>query len=125
MFGFGLDDRRRAIRIEVKLDAMIRHTGIEDAVLRAIQEKDATIMSTIDDLVTQVAAEKDEIASTKTFIAGLEQKVSDALSGITLPPAQQAKVDQLFSDLKQNNDDLAAAITTTDSSSSPPATPAA
>lgn len=82
------------------------------AILKSIQQTERTEMSTLDDLLTEVTKQQGEVASVQTFIQGLQQQLSDALSGISLPPAQQQKVDTIFADLQANDAALAAAITT-------------
>lgn len=98
--------------INAKLDAIIRHNGVEDAMLSAIRRIEERTMASIDDLVTEVAQEKTDIASMQTFIAGIEKQLADALAGATLSPANQAKVDQLFTDLKANDAAIVSAIQT-------------
>lgn len=69
-----------------------------------------TIMATLDEVLADVTDEKTAIASIATLIAGLKQQIADALSGVTLPPAVQAKVDAVFAAAEQNKADIAAAL---------------
>jgi hypothetical protein len=77
-------------------------------ILKLVKE----LRMTVDDLVAAVAAEDTVIDSAIAFINGLEQQLADALSGATLPPAVQTKVDALFADINAKKDALATAITT-------------
>lgn len=64
----------------------------------------------VQNLVDSVAAQKGEIASMKVFIAGLEQAIKDALSGVTLPPDVQTAVDGVFADVTSNTQAIKDAI---------------
>lgn len=93
-----------------KLDLLLQRQQVDSRELAAIKQMEIKEMASIDDLVGEVAKEKDEIASVKTFVAGIESKLADALAGASLSPANQAKVDQLFVDLQANSSELAGAI---------------
>jgi hypothetical protein len=87
--------------------------------LGAIKSETATIktnteklMSSLDDDIALVQSQTTQIASIKTLITTLQQQIADALSGVTLPPAVQAKVDAVFAGLTQNSADLATALAT-------------
>ena|SRR5882724_9826781 len=103
---------RKLDLINKKLDLLMQRQQIETKDLNSLREMEKRIMATVDDLVTEVAKEKDEIASVKTFIQGLQQQIADALAGVSLPPATQAKVDAVFAQMQANSTDLADAITT-------------
>lgn len=60
------------------------------------------IMATLDEVLASVADESTKIDSLSTFIAGLKQQIADALAGVTLPPAVQAKVDAVFEGVEAN-----------------------
>jgi altronate dehydratase len=68
------------------------------------------IMPTLDDILADVTQEKTDIASVSTLIKGLKQQIADALSGVTLSPDVQAKVDAIFTGAESNKADIAAAI---------------
>jgi altronate dehydratase len=79
------------------------------------------IMATLDDLLSDVTAESTLIGSVSALITSLQQQVSDALSGTTLPPAVQSKVDAVFNQAEANKAALTAALTAgTPASSTPP-----
>lgn len=103
---------RRLDVINYKLDLLLRAQQIESHQLADIKRMENRIMATVDDVVAEVAKEKDEIASVKVFIKGLQQQIADALSGANLPPAVQAKIDQAFADMQANSSELADAIVT-------------
>lgn len=67
-------------------------------------------MPTLDDILADVTAESTTIDSLSAFIAGLKQQLADALSGTTLPPAVQAKVDAVFAQAESNKQKLADAL---------------
>jgi len=61
---------RKLDLINKKLDLLMQRQQIETKDLNSLREMEKRIMATVDDLVTEVAKEKDEIASVKTFIQG-------------------------------------------------------
>ena len=85
--------------------------------LVANQEK---IMATLDQILDEVATENTTIASVQTLITGLQTQVAAVLAG-ALTPAQQAKVDQIFSNLQTNDAALATALAS--NVTTPPTTP--
>jgi len=89
--------------------------------LGSILKGNKQIMATLDELITKVDEQTGQVASMKTFIAGLEQAIKDALSGVTLPPAVQAKVDKVFGDVGKNTQEIVDAID--NNPDTPPVTP--
>ena len=67
-------------------------------------------MATLDQILDDVTSEKTVIDSISVLIAGLKQQLADALSGATLPPAVQEKVDAVFAAAEANKAALAAAV---------------
>lgn len=64
--------------------------------LNLILKNQETMMATLDETLAAVTAEDTKVDSIIALVAGLKQQLADALSGTTLPPATQAKVDQIF-----------------------------
>lgn len=58
------------------------------------------MMATLDETLDATTEEDTKVDSIIAFLTGIEQQLADALSGANLPPAVQAKVDQLFSQAK-------------------------
>jgi altronate dehydratase len=77
-----------------------------------LAEMEKRIMATLDQVLQDVTDESTVIDSISTLVTGLKQQVADALSGATLPPAVQAKVDAVFAQAETNKAKLAAAVTT-------------
>ena len=69
-----------------------------------------SIMASLDEVITAVAAEGTKIDSLTTLTAGLKQQLMDALAGVTLPPAVQAKVDAVFANVTANAQKVSDAI---------------
>lgn len=67
-------------------------------------------MASLDDVAADVQAESTIADSLVVLVQGLEKQVADALSGTTLPPAVQAKVDAVFSGIEANKAKFAAAL---------------
>lgn len=67
-------------------------------------------MATLDQVLQDVTDESTAIDGISTLIAGLKQQLSDALSGTTLPPATQAKVDSIFAQAESNKSKIATAL---------------
>ena len=61
------------------------------------------LMATLDEGLEIVASQKTKLASWDAFWDNVRQQLADALSGVTLPPAAQAKVDALIDGLKENS----------------------
>ena len=60
-------------------------------------------MASLDDVLAVVAKESTDIGSIKAFIAGLKQQLADALAGVTISPATQAKIDAVFANATAND----------------------
>ena len=65
---------------------------------------------TLDEVLAVVTDEDSQIDSLVTLVNGIEQQLKDALSGTTLPPAVQAKVDAVFDAVETNKNKVVAAI---------------
>jgi len=70
------------------------------------------IVATLDQVLTDVTDESTRLDSISTLIAGLKQQVADALSGATLSPAVQAKIDQVFQAAETNKGKIDTALNT-------------
>jgi hypothetical protein len=51
---------------------------------------------TPDETLAAVTAADSKVDSIIAFAAGLKQQLKDALAGVTLPPAVQAKINSIF-----------------------------
>jgi uncharacterized protein YoxC len=89
--------------------------------LSEISQEETLIMSTIQELIDDVAAEKTAIDSLVTFVHGLE----DQIKAIGLPPATQAQIDQVFAAVEKNKAEIVAAMAVPPASPPPPTPPAA
>lgn len=78
--------------------------------LRLLRTLTEIFMATIDQLVQDVNDEDTLADSVGVFIAGLKQQLADALSGTTLPPDVQAKIDAAFATAEASKAKLSAAI---------------
>lgn len=87
--------------------------------LRAQGDK---IMATLDQVAADVKEESTLIDGVSTMVDGLRQQVADALSGASLPPSVQAKVDQIFADAEANKGKLTAALAANTSAAGQPGT---
>lgn len=94
---------RRLRRIEQKVDWVLHKLDL-------ILELELIIMPTLDEILVDVTAEEGKIDSLSVLITGLRQQVMDALSGATLSPAVQAKVDAVFSQAEKNKGKIDAAL---------------
>ena len=76
----------------------------------ALFDQRKEIMATLDE--TLAAVEKDTALSDGivTLVAGLKKQLQEVLTGVTLPPAVQAKVDAVFQGVTANNDKVEAAL---------------
>lgn len=85
----------------------------------ALNQKLETIMATLDEILVEVTEQRTAIGSVLTLLAGLQQQLADALSGVTLPAGVQEKVDAVFAGMNENTAALEAALAV------PPAEPIA
>lgn len=69
-------------------------------------------MATLEQVLSDVTEEGSRLDSLSTLITGLKQQLDDALSGTTLPPATQAKVDAIFAQAEANKGKIDAALNT-------------
>src|SRR5262249_3823811 len=88
-------------------------------VLRQVNTRLETIMATLDQIAQDVADESTLEDSLITLLQGVQQQLKDILSGATLPPDVQARVDDVFAKLEANKTKLTAAVT----QNTPAATP--
>jgi hypothetical protein len=65
---------------------------------------------TLDQVLQSVQDESTQEDSLIALVAGIEQQLKDVLSGATLPPSVQAKVDAIFQAVETNKAKVAAAV---------------
>lgn len=68
------------------------------------------IMASIDQLAQEIADETTLIDGVSTLVSGLQQQLSDALSGAQIPPQVQAKIDAVFVAAEANKAKLTRAL---------------
>ncbi len=78
--------------------------------LREIHSQNGKIMASLQDIIDDVSAETTAIGSLTDLVAGLKQQLADALSGVNLPPAVQAKVDAIFAGVDANKQKILDAL---------------
>jgi len=78
--------------------------------LTQIENKVNKMSATIDDILKAVEQERTLEASLITLVNGLQQQLHDALAGVTLPPAVQAKLDAALQNINANSTALSTAI---------------
>lgn len=67
-------------------------------------------MKTLDDVLTLVTENSDALDSLSTLITGLRAQVTDALSGLALPPQVQAKVEAIFAKAEAEREKINTAL---------------
>ena len=78
-----------------------------------IEKQEKKIMATLDDVLAGVAAESTADDSLIALVVNVKQMLADALAGVTLPPAVQAKVDAVFASVTDNVTKVNAALAAT------------
>lgn len=78
--------------------------------LERITARQEKMMATLDQILADVTAQQTALDSVIALIQGLRQQLADALSGVTLPPAVQAKVDAIFEAAEFNGVKIAQAL---------------
>jgi hypothetical protein len=66
--------------------------------------------NTLDDTLAAVTAEDAGADSLIAYNAGIQKQLADALAGVTVGPAAQAKIDAIFTQANTSAAKLAAAI---------------
>ncbi len=89
--------------VETKLDHII-------TLLTGLQAQGEHMAATLDQVLEKVTRESTDIDSVLTLVTGLKQQLADALSGASLPPAVQAKVDAIFDTASASAGKIAAAL---------------
>lgn len=103
----------------LKLEALLKDVRWNQGLtLRRLER----IMATIDEVLADTTEESSKIDSLVVFIAGLKQQIADALAGVTLPPAVQAKVDQVFAAVEANKGRIVSAMEANTPPTPPPQT---
>lgn len=67
-------------------------------------------MATLDEVLTKMEAVSGNVESMRAFVAGLEKQLADALSGVKVSPAAQAKIDSIFAKATAQSEAIVAAI---------------
>lgn len=80
------------------------------AKLDSLSIKGDSIMATLDQILADVTDQSTKLDSIAALIAGLKQQIADALAGVTLPPAVQAKVDAIFTAAEGNSAKIQTAL---------------
>lgn len=86
---------------------------VNQAILRELQQLNQRLdlmARTLDETLAAVQDEGTKEDSLIALVNGIEQQLKDALSGTTIPPAQQAKIDAIFDGLAANSAKVQAAI---------------
>jgi ABC-type transporter Mla subunit MlaD len=103
-FSFGQPNR-----FDVYLHVDITNNSTGDPrigeVLAAVQRlelKIGEIMATMQEVLDEVTAQTTKLDSVIALIDGLKSQLADLLSGVVVPPAVQAQIDNLFSQAKTN-----------------------
>jgi hypothetical protein len=82
-----------------------------DSILTTLARLEIRLMTTMQNILDEVAKEKDEVASVGTLITQLQEQIAGLLKG-NIPPDVQAQIDQAFAELQTNSAALATAIAT-------------
>lgn len=86
-----------------KLDAILEK-------LNSIEGKVNISMKTLDEVLDEVKLERTKVSGLIVLLNGIKQQLTDALAGITLPAAAQAKVDAIFDEASAAAADIDAAV---------------
>jgi len=103
--------------MRVQLDVFFHDTHPDEGALDRILSKldrilrnQEAIMATLDETLAAVEAETTADDSIIALLEGLKAQLDEALSGATLPPAVQAKVNAVFSTATNNVAKVTAAV---------------
>lgn len=66
--------------------------------------------TTLDEVLDEVKSEGSQIESLSLLTSGLKQQLQEALTGVSLPPSVQAKVDAIFAGVEENKQKVVDAL---------------
>lgn len=92
-------------------------------ILKSIERHQAMADATLDDILAETSAEATADASISTLLAGIKTQLDQALSGATLSPAQQAKVNQIFANMQANTKVISDAVAANSATTTPAPAP--
>jgi hypothetical protein len=94
----------------IKIKELHLHVDLPSNFAHDLIEKLGQIMTTLDGLVAAVAEQTGKVDSMKVFILGLEDQIAKILAGTVIPPAVQAKLDEVFAGVSANTQSIVNAI---------------
>src|ERR1017187_10471468 len=105
-----------------KLDKVLEWQRLHSNMVtnKNLKKTENKIMVTLEQVLQDTTDESNLDDSIITLLNGVKQQLTDALSGATLPPAVQAQVDQVLTNLEAIKSEVSAAIV-----ANTPAAPAA
>lgn len=68
-------------------------------------------MATLDEVLQKVRENRTVLGSLNTLLDGIRQQVNDVLSGAIVPPAVQAKINEIFAEAQATGQELAEVVT--------------
>lgn len=92
-----------SLRIEDKVDRLVSLQQLESA----IEEMQ---MASLDETLAKVTEANTKADSLIALTAGIKAQLDEALAGVNLPPAVQAKVDAIFGEAAASVNEIDAAI---------------
>jgi hypothetical protein len=101
-------------------DVVLNDASVSITVSALMLTQGAIQMASLDQVLQDVSDESTQIDGLSTLTAGLKQQLADALAGVTLPPAVQAKVDAVFSGVEANKQKVVDAINANTPAATPP-----
>lgn len=103
-----------SLRLDVylHLDEVLHDHRLDQilTIVKQIQTNTEKIMASLDETLAAVTAEDTKVDSIIALLAGLKAQLADVLSGTVVPPAVQAKIDQIFSQATNSAGKIDAAI---------------
>lgn len=79
--------------------------------LTALEGQENNMANTLDDVLNDVQSESTVDDSIITLFQGVQSQLAAALANTTIAPADQAKIDAIFSGIEANKAKVAAAVT--------------
>lgn len=100
---FNRDDRHRLVRLEGKMDQILR-------ALTVIGKMEVINMHSTEEIIALANQAKSDTESLQVLVNGLRGQVASLLSGSSVSPTTQAAIDQVFARLSENHTAAMAAI---------------
>lgn len=80
--------------------------GFRPVTFHDLQAQERKLMATLEEVLQKVRENRTVLGSLNTLLDGIRQQVADVLSGAVVPPAVQAKINEIFAEAQATGQEL-------------------